>query len=187
MEHSFNADDPVQTRYQIEDPLGLDRDDDQVVITTRRALCRVAFVAAETAYRFERGGIGYDAMAWLMVPRRLFDGMSALDACLDRTNFQRAIILHGLCLGLDASPDDIDGLTGDDDLDDDSVPPLDQLLPVCGMKAREGSASSNPSPSSPLKSSRGSRSRRVRPSRANISRLGRIKKRSGSFRGGLAS
>ncbi|KAA9019611.1 hypothetical protein [Sphingobium limneticum] len=115
MENSFNSNDPIYEAWEVEDPLGRDRETDLVVTTTRRALCRMAFVAAETAARFEREGIDHDPVAWMMTPRRLFDGESALDACLDRTGFKRAVILHGLSVGLDALPAQIDALMDDDD------------------------------------------------------------------------
>ncbi len=104
----------------VEDPLEHDRPEDSVLMISRRALCRVAYVAAETASRFEREGIEVDPMAWMLTPRALFDGASALDACVARTDFTRAILLHGLSLGLDASPDAIDALGGDDDDDFDA-------------------------------------------------------------------
>lgn len=106
--------------YDVEDPLAHDDEDDIVVTTTRRAISRVAFVAAETASRFEREAIEHDPMAWLFSPRRLFGGRAAIDACLDHDGFQKAIILHGLSLGLDADPEDIDELLDDDELDDDA-------------------------------------------------------------------
>lgn len=94
----------------IEDPLGHDADTDVVVATTRRGLCRVAFVAAETAVRFQREELKQDPVAWMLAPRRLFDGGAALDACLEREPFRRAVLLHALSLGMDAAPEDIDAL-----------------------------------------------------------------------------
>jgi hypothetical protein len=41
----------------VEDPCGLDEADDAVIVTTRRSLSRIAFVAAETAARFLREGL----------------------------------------------------------------------------------------------------------------------------------
>lgn len=105
----------------VEDPLEYDRPEDAVLTISRRALCRVAYVAAETASRFEREGIEIDPMAWMLTPRALFEGATALDACVDRTAFTRAVLLHGLSLGMDASPDAIDALGNDDD---DAYDPL---------------------------------------------------------------
>lgn len=100
-----------------EDPLEQDAHDDALVVMTRRSLLRMALVATETATRFARERIDVDPMAWMLAPRRLFDGRSALDGCLDRDDCLRAILLHGLSIGLDADPDEIDAL-GEDDGDD---------------------------------------------------------------------
>lgn len=99
------------------DPLDADSPFDDVVITTSRALCRLALVATETGARFQREAEPHDPMAWLLAPRRMFGGSTALEACLDREHFLRALLLHGLSLGLDAHPDEIDGLL-DDPVDD---------------------------------------------------------------------
>lgn len=99
------------------DPLDADSPLDDVVITTSRALCRLALVATETGARFQREAEPHDPMAWLLAPRRMFAGSTALEACLEREHFMRALLLHGLSLGLDADPDEIDGLL-DDPVDD---------------------------------------------------------------------
>lgn len=95
------------------DPLDADSPFDDVVITTSRALCRLALVAAETGARFQREAESHDPMAWLLAPRRMFAGSTALEACLEREHFMRALLLHGLSLGLDADPEEIDGLLDD--------------------------------------------------------------------------
>lgn len=92
------------------DPLDADSPLDDVVITTSRALCRLALVATETGARFQREAEPHDPMAWLLAPRRMFGGSTALEACLQRDHFMRALILHGLSLGLDADPDEMDAL-----------------------------------------------------------------------------
>jgi len=97
------------------DPLDQDRLDDDVVVTTRRGICRVALVAAETAGRFQRDGLRYDPMSWMLAPRKLFRGVPALDACLDRDACLRGILVHGLSLGLDIDAATLDALTEDDD------------------------------------------------------------------------
>lgn len=107
---------PAAMRY--EDPLDRDAIDDELVITTRRALLRVALVATETAARITRERIDVDPMAWMLTPRRLFAGRRAIDACLQRDDCLRAIVLHGLAIGLDADPDEIDAI-GPDALDDE--------------------------------------------------------------------
>lgn len=101
------------------DPLGADSPFDDVVITTSRALCRLALVATETGARFQREAEPHDPMAWLVSSLRLFGGSTALEACLEREHFRRALLLHGLSLGLDADPEEIDGLL--DDPGDDRV------------------------------------------------------------------
>lgn len=101
--------------FAYEDPLDEDAADDTAVATTRRGLCRLALTAAETGARFEREGIEHDPGAWLLAPRMLFNGHAAIDACLSRENYVRATVLHGLSLGLDADPRDIDDLVGDDE------------------------------------------------------------------------
>lgn len=96
-----------------EDPLDFDAADDPGVMATRRGLTRLALIAAETGARFQREGEGLDPMAWLLAPRRLFGGSTAIDSCLAREDFLRALLLHGLALGLDAEPAQIDALLCD--------------------------------------------------------------------------
>lgn len=106
------------------DPLDDDDAHDELVVTTRRAIGRVALVATETAGRFEREGVDYDPMAWMLAPRRVFGGAAAVDACLERDECMRGILIHGLGLGLDVGRDAVDALLaidgdGDDDAFDD--------------------------------------------------------------------
>lgn len=101
------------------DPLDEDQPDDQVVITTRRAICRMALVASETGGRFQREAVQYDPMSWMLSPRALFDGGTAIDACLDRDACMRGILVHGLGLGLDVDRSIIDALMAEDDDFDD--------------------------------------------------------------------
>lgn len=96
------------------DPLDEDRPDDAVVVTTRRAICRVALVATETAGRFQREAVEYDPMSWMLAPRKMFDGGSAIDACLDRDACMRGILVHGLGLGLDVDRSAIDALMSEE-------------------------------------------------------------------------
>ncbi len=104
------------------DPLDHDRADDEIVVTTKRGLMRLALVAADTASRFEREAIGHDPIDWMIAPRALFEGRSAIDACLAREECLRAVLLHGLSIGLDADPMTLDALMADDD---DDAAPLD--------------------------------------------------------------
>lgn len=101
------------------DPLDEDDAADEIVVTTRRAIGRVALVATETATRFNRESIAHDPMSWMFAPRSVFGGAAAVDACLDREACMRGILVHGLGLGLDADPGAVDALlAGDDDFDE---------------------------------------------------------------------
>jgi len=98
------------------DPLDRDVPTDRVVVTTERAICRVVLVAAETGARFQRDAVPYDAMAWMLSPRKVFDGMAPIEACLQRDACLRGVLVHGLSLGLDVDKPEIDALmTAEDD------------------------------------------------------------------------
>lgn len=101
------------------DPIDADLPDDEQVMVSRRAINRIAMVAAEVGGRFERERLDHDPMAWLLSPRALFGGRNALDACQERDHFLRAILVHGLSFGLDPDPGIIDELLSDEDDDDD--------------------------------------------------------------------
>lgn len=96
------------------DPLGEDQLDDELVVLTNRQWMRLVFVAAETGARFQREGIDVDPIDWLSAPRRMFDNRCALKACSELPSFVRALIVHGLSIGLDAWPEDLDGLRADE-------------------------------------------------------------------------
>ncbi len=114
---------------EVLDPLVDDDPMDRVVVTTERAISRVALVAAEAGARFQRDAVAYDAMAWMLSPRRVFDGARPLDACLDRGNCLRGLIVHGLGLGFDVERSAVDALMahdedggdGDESLGDDEA------------------------------------------------------------------
>lgn len=99
---------------QILDPIEHDSPGDERLVTTRRAVCRIATVAAEAGARFQRDGVGIDPMAWMLAPRRMFDGVAPIDACLARGPFLRGVLVHGLALDLDMDPDDLDALFDDE-------------------------------------------------------------------------
>lgn len=103
----------AEVAMSYEDPLDGDQAGDRSVLATRRGLTRLALVAAETGARFQREGEDTDPMSWLLAPRRLFRGSTAIEACLAREDFLRALILHGLSLGMDAEPAQIDALLCD--------------------------------------------------------------------------
>lgn len=119
------------------DPLGDDAPADEVVLTTRRAIGRVALLAAETATRFERERIPYEPMSWMLSPRELFAGAAPIDACLDLNACMRGVMMHALSLGLDADPAEVDqlGLDYADCLDDVDVEADD----ACVVDGRAGS------------------------------------------------
>ncbi|WP_231420760.1 hypothetical protein [Sphingomonas sp. Leaf205] len=100
-----------------DDPLDNDKSDDAVIVTTRRGLLRLALVASETASRFVREQVAIDPMAWMLTPRRIFGGRAAIDGCLARDECLRAVVLHGLSMGMDADPAEIDALADDDEDD----------------------------------------------------------------------
>ncbi|WP_247650837.1 hypothetical protein [Sphingomonas sp. S2M10] len=118
---SSSQDETISPDICILDPLTEDQPDDEIVVTTRRAIGRVAYVAAETAARFQRDAVPYDPMAWMFAPREVFDGAAALDACLHRDACIRGVVLHGIGLGLDVDRASLDILMADDDEGD--VPP----------------------------------------------------------------
>ena len=95
------------------DPLDQDEPNDPTVTMTERQLIRLVFVAAETGARFARERIEMDPAAWLFAGRRLFHGRAAVVACRERDAFVRALLVHGLSIGLDASPEAVDALIAD--------------------------------------------------------------------------
>jgi hypothetical protein len=97
-------------KFQILDPLGEDAPTDERVPLSARQICRLATIASETGARFARDRLRADALAWLYAPRDLFAGRCAIEACVEIHAFRRALVLHGLSLGLDASSDDLDEL-----------------------------------------------------------------------------
>ena len=102
------------------DPLADDRDDDMPVVTTARGLVRLAAVAAQTEQRFRDDGIAQDPVAWMLSPRTLFGGKTALEACQRRSSFVLATMLHGLSMGLDCRPEELRALLDPDAPDDTS-------------------------------------------------------------------
>ena len=113
------------------DPLDPDEPSDEIVVTTLRAISRVALVASETAARFHREPANLDPMAWMLSPRRMFEGLTPLEACLDRGNCMRGLLVHGLSLGLDFDAAEVDLLLQDGD---DEEPDLPTRPPPSGMR-----------------------------------------------------
>jgi hypothetical protein len=99
------------------DPMDRDEPSDEPVVTTRRRLLRLSILATEVGARFAREGIGHDPAAWMLTPRMAFGGARPIEACQDLHDFGRAILLHGLGLGLDADPNVLDEFLAEDDVD----------------------------------------------------------------------
>jgi hypothetical protein len=93
-----------------QDPLEPDAAGDEIVVTTTRRMLRLVVAASDAGARFAREDLACDPAAWMTAPRRLFDGDAAMDACQELSGFTRSILLHGLALGLDAAPHDVDHL-----------------------------------------------------------------------------
>lgn len=139
-----------------EDPLDEDAEDDALVVASRRGLIRMALIAAETGARFQRERVQADPMAWMLAPRRMFDGRTAVEACLERDACVRALLLHGLGMDLDAAPDELDELAADDgtawaDADDPVLGGADGIgvsaggdVPAGGRGAASGIPGSRP-------------------------------------------
>ena len=104
------------------DPLEDDRDDDMPVVTTARGLVRLVAVAAQTGQRFRDDGIVHDPVAWMLSPRKLFGGKTALEACQRRSSFVLATMLHGLSMGLDCRPAELQALLDPDVPDEENSP-----------------------------------------------------------------
>lgn len=98
-----------------DDPLDEDCALDERVDLSRRSLLRVAVAAARTGARYEREGLDGDPVAWLLAPRRVFDGETALDACVDLAPLRRCIALHAPSTDheLDAEPEEMDEILGE--------------------------------------------------------------------------
>lgn len=97
------------------DPLDDDCPHDERLELTRRGLLRVAVAAARTGARYERDGLEGDPVAWMLAPRNVFDGETALDACVDLAPLRRCIALHAPSAdrGLDADPEEMDEILGE--------------------------------------------------------------------------
>lgn len=95
-----------------------DSADDAAIVVTRRRLLRLVIVAAEAGARFANDNCDVDPVAWMLAPRRLHDGVAPIDACLNLEEAERAVLLLGLGVGLDADRTAFDALLADDGDDD---------------------------------------------------------------------
>lgn len=90
------------------DPL---EDESGGMLAVRRvALVRIACVAAETGARMQRDGLAEDPVGWMITPLALFEGRAPIEACMEKDACSKAVLLHGLGLGLDADPTAMDRL-----------------------------------------------------------------------------
>ena len=87
----------------------------------RLATLRLMHVAAETGARFVRERIELDPLNWLLTGRELFNQRSAVEVCGRSEGFRRAIVLHGLSLGLDAAPAHVARIPAHEFLSDTAV------------------------------------------------------------------
>lgn len=78
--------------------------------TSYQETARLVHVAAETGARFVRESVDQDPLDWMLTNRELFDGRAAIDACREEEGFRRAVLLHGLSVGLDAEPQVLAGI-----------------------------------------------------------------------------
>lgn len=104
------------------DPLVHDDASDETVELSKRQLVRIALIATEVGARFQRDGNTHDPMSWMLVPRRLFAGRSAIEACGEHSNCLRSVLVHGLGLDLDVKVEVIDALLSSDFDDSNSMP-----------------------------------------------------------------
>jgi hypothetical protein len=86
----------------------------------RRYARRVANVAAETGARFARERIDLPPLIWLSTPKQMLGGRTPLDACRTSEGADRILLMHGLSLGLDATPGALDALVARGVLDDEN-------------------------------------------------------------------
>ncbi len=106
------------------DPLIHDDADDEFVELSKRQLVRIALIATEVGARFQRDGNTHDPMAWMLVPRRMFAGRPAIEACGEQAHCLRSVVVHGLGLGLDVEAEVIDALLSSNFDDDETTPDL---------------------------------------------------------------
>ena len=106
-----NEFDPYFERSPVDWALDPLEDESGGTLAVRRvALVRIACVAAETGARMQRDGLAEDPVGWMVSPLELFEGLAPIEACMERNACSKAILLHGLGLGLDADPAVIDRL-----------------------------------------------------------------------------
>ncbi len=108
------ANDTINKQFESDawflDPLEDDETDESIHSIGLRAIVRIALVASEAGARFQREGLSQDPMAWMVSPLDMFAGLPPIEACMTLNGCARAILVHGLCLDLDAPTEAIDAL-----------------------------------------------------------------------------
>ncbi len=74
------------------------------ITVERVAIVRIACVAAEAGARMQRDGLAVDPVDWMLLPLVMFGGRPPIEACMELEECSKAILLHGLGLGLDSDP-----------------------------------------------------------------------------------
>lgn len=102
------------------DPGSDDEDTDPAIALSQRKLARLICMAAETGSRFSRRNQKIDPVYWMYQPQAVFSGRAAIQACTDRIEYQRGMIVHGLALSGLTLPGQIDALLDREDFIGDS-------------------------------------------------------------------
>jgi len=82
------------------------------VSITMLGLVRIVCLAAEAGARFQKEAISIDPLCWMLTPLALLEGRAPIEACVEEYAYEKALLLHGLSLGLDAPPSVLDHLLG---------------------------------------------------------------------------
>lgn len=96
------------------DPLEDERGD--YLVVDRVDIVRIACVAVETGARFQRDGLALDPMDWMLTSSDLFAGLPPIEACRRKDDCSLAILVHGLGLPTDISPDALNTLFAENGL-----------------------------------------------------------------------
>ena len=89
--------------------------ENQLMVNRRQFFGRSAMGIGSAALGslLQRDGLAEDPVGWMVSPLELFEGRAPIEACMERSACSKAILLHGLGLGLDADPAVIDRLLFD--------------------------------------------------------------------------
>lgn len=73
-------------------------------------MIRLAHLGVLTGARFVQERLTDDPLEWLLMPKRLLNGSSCIEACRSVESYRRVLLLHGLSVGLDANPEALAGI-----------------------------------------------------------------------------